>query len=171
MNNDAISTEQTDSLGEDTVLSSAEEVYPEIETPEENTSEKTDNIDETVQSASEYTGDTPSDNSIDKLLSEDMKALKEEFPELTELKSVAELQNPTRYAALRDLGLSPAEAYILTSRNRLRTNGRAHLVGGMPRTATTPKGSMSQSEMDVARELFSDISDAEIQKLFKKVTR
>ena len=59
---------------------------------------------------------------------EDVEALRGEFPELSEMESITELDNPMRYGMLRDLGLSPAEAYLATSKRRRGTDNRNHVA-------------------------------------------
>lgn len=103
------------------------------------------------------------------LMRQDAAALCAEFPELYGLRDVTELDNPMRYAALRDLGLSPSEAYLATARRERRDN-RAHL-GATPAIASAPRGTISDAEMAAARDTFPDMSDAEIRRLYKKVTK
>ena len=103
------------------------------------------------------------------LVREDVMALRAEFSELSSLTDVTELDNPLRYAALRDLGLSPREAYLATAtKQRSRTDNRAHLYSTPPRAVGG--ASMPEAELSAAREIFGDLSDAEIRKLYKKVT-
>lgn len=104
------------------------------------------------------------------LIAEDIASLKAEFPELGDLNSITELNNPLRYAALRDLGLSAAEAYMATAKRRAPDN-RSHLRSAHGRSASAPVGMMSQLELATARELFPDRSDAELQRLYKRVTK
>ena len=47
----------------------------------------------------------------------------------------------------------------------------AHLGGGVPKRVETPRGVMTKTEMREARELFEGLSDAEIHRLYKKVTQ
>lgn len=101
----------------------------------------------------------------------DLEELREEFPELATVDSVTELPNPIRYAALRDLGLSPGEAYLLSSRRKLAQNNRAHLTTGVPGAAKSPASRLSCREMEEMRELFGNISDSEIYSLYKRVTK
>ena len=61
------------------------------------------------------------------LAKEDVKILSEEFSELEGLSDITELENPLRYAALRDLGLTPTEAYLATTRRKRERDNRAHL--------------------------------------------
>ena len=107
---------------------------------------------------------------IAELLAEDVAELKEEFRELCDLNDITELANPLRYAALRDLGLTPKEAYLATTPPKQKDN-RAHLIGALPRAARSPITSMTQREWQEVRELFEDMSDGEIEKLYRKVTR
>ena len=100
----------------------------------------------------------------------DLAELKSLFPELAMLKSITMLDDPLRYGALRDLGLSPSEAYLATCKRR-RYDNRSHLTGLVPRSAAGSVYGMSASELESARELFGSLSDSEIQKLYKKVTR
>lgn len=102
------------------------------------------------------------------LAAEDLKALRSEFRELSGLTDICELDNPLRYAALRDLGLTPAEAYLATAKRQKKDN-RSHLYATRTVTAA-PQGSMSEAEMAAAREIFSGVSDAEIRKLYKRVS-
>lgn len=47
----------------------------------------------------------------------------------------------------------------------------SHLGGSIPRRVETPRGAMTKAEMREARELFHDLDDAEIHRLYKKVTQ
>ena len=108
----------------------------------------------------------------ERLANEDLLMLKEEFSELSEIKSIIELENPIRYGALRDLGLSPREAYLASSKpTQNKRDNRAHLEGSVPKGRSYPRGAISDSDMTMARELFEGISDAEIRKLYRKVTQ
>ena len=115
------------------------------------------------------TTEDPSGVDYEALAKEDLDQLKEEFPELSALSSITELDNPVRYGALRDLGLTPTEAYLATKRSA-RVDNRSHLR----QTKSVARGAaplMTEAEMNTARELFSEISDTEIRQLYKKVTK
>ena len=109
------------------------------------------------------------DNENPEELSEDIEELKKDFPEL-DISSITELDNPTRYAALRQLGLSVREAYLATAKRTVKSDSRAHLTDSYPRSAKAPVSTMTRSELREARELFSDLSDSQINQLYKKVT-
>ena len=102
---------------------------------------------------------------------QDLDELRVLFPHLKNTKSITEFDNPLRYAALRDLGLSPKEAYLATSEPIRKYDNRSHLRSSVPKSAAAPSGILTRSELEAARELFSGLSDGEIQKLYKKVSR
>ena len=47
----------------------------------------------------------------------------------------------------------------------------SHLTSSVPRAAKVPRGALSKSEMTELRELFGGLSDTEIQRLYKRVTK
>lgn len=112
------------------------------------------------------------------LAAEDIRELQKDFPELSGKESVAELDSPLRYAQLRDLGLSPKEAYLAIGGGRnagqepnfAHYDNRSHLRPSVPRTAARTEEGLSASEMESARDLFSGVSDAEIRRLYRRVT-
>lgn len=104
------------------------------------------------------------------LIASDVASLKAEFPELAGIRDVTDLNNPLRYAALRDLGLSPAEAYMATAKRNARDT-RSHLVSARGRSMAQDPCMMSQFELATARELFPGRSDSELQRLYKRVTK
>lgn len=104
------------------------------------------------------------------LIASDLDALRSEFPELRDITEITDLNNPLRYAALRDLGLSPAEAYMATAKRRSQDT-RSHLKSAHGRSAKAPVGMMTQYELASARELFPGLSDSDLQRLYKKVTK
>jgi hypothetical protein len=102
-------------------------------------------------------------------LDSDLDELREEFPELATRESVTELDNPTRYASLRELGLTPREAYLATAKRAPRQDTRSHLSDSFHGTKAAPLSQMTRGELLTARELFSDLSDGQIHELYKKV--
>jgi len=105
------------------------------------------------------------------LAESDAAALRQEFSELSTLGSITELSNPMRYAELRDLGLTPREAYLATREEIPRRNNRTHLTPQVPRAATVAAEGMTDRELSEARDLFSGLSDREIRRLYKKVIK
>ena len=87
------------------------------------------------------------------------------------LSEIGLITNRERYLALRKMGLTSREAYILTGKTTASEVSKSHLVSTVPSGASSPRGGMSGAEMEAARSLFEGLSDSEIQKLYKKVTR
>ena len=119
------------------------------------------------------TGDENTDDDYAALIENDLEILRNAIPGLEGLRDISELENPVRYGALRDLGLSPEEAFraTTTSQRRPKTDNRSHLRSSAPRAVHSPESNISYRELAIAREIFSGVSDTEIQRLYKKVTR
>ena len=113
--------------------------------------------------------DCGTDEDYARLEREDLHELSLIFPEVKGKRSITELKNPLRYAALRDLGLTPKEAYLATEGVRRAADNRGHIVSRVPASAGGASA-LSGKELSAARELFSGLSDREIQRLYKKVT-
>ena len=104
------------------------------------------------------------------LASADLSALKEEFAHLTSLCSLAELPDPGRYGELRELGLTPKEAYLAIGGTvRRASDNRAHLTSAVPRTSALGADLPTTEQMAEARRIFTDLSDEQIYRLYKKV--
>ena len=130
---------------------------------------------EAVEDIASEGAETPTDDAHEEidyeaLIASDVSTLKTEFPELRGIKDITDLENPLRYAALRDLGLTPEEAYLATSKRRVQDT-RAHLRSAHGRSAAASVGMMSQHELATARDLFPGLSDSEIQRLYKRVSK
>lgn len=123
-----------------------------------NESDKADGGDNAAGGAVDY----------DEIIRSDILELRSRFPELSGIEGITDLDNPIRYAELRDLGLSPREAYLATSERRQKPDTRRHLSSAVPKRAAMPAG-LSQSELSEARELFSGLSDAELNRLARRV--
>lgn len=50
-------------------------------------------------------------------------------------------------------------------------SNRAHLTSGVPRVARPPRGALTKSEIRELREIFTTLDDAEIARLYKRVTK
>ena len=155
----------------DTTYEASEDI---VITDEDAKSEQVHSVEDTrddiPESASNVEQDEDEGVDYESLIESDLAALKAEFPELKDIGGITELNNPLRYAALRDLGLSPIEAYMATAKRRTQDT-RSHLKSAHGRSAAAPAGMMSQYELASARELFPGMSDADLQRLYKKVTK
>ena len=113
-----------------------------------------------------------SDTSLIDTLEGDYDELTAEFPELLTLGDISKMEGAIRYGELRELGLSPREAYLATRKKVIReASARAHLTPVSPRAARRSGLTMPRAELKIAREIFVGLSDSEIETLYKKVTR
>lgn len=78
--------------------------------------------------------------------------------------------NVERYRELKALGLSTEEAYAATAKKRATRDSRAHLSSSIGRGASAPRSAMTEADLRSARDIFNGMSDAEIRRLYKKVT-
>lgn len=100
----------------------------------------------------------------------ELLSLAESFPEILAAENPDEVINLERYAELRTLGLTEREAYMATRRAVRREDNRAHLSPTVTKEARGPHSAMPEGELRACRELFIGMSDAEIRRLYKKVT-
>lgn len=108
----------------------------------------------------------------EQLIREDIRTLLKEFPELPENFEISELNNPVRFGALRDLGLSAKEAFLATGgAKRKAQDNRAHLTASVPRGAVSSLSPIPRGELNIARQLFSDMSEGELERLYRKVSQ
>ena len=111
-------------------------------------------------------GESPEDT-----LALELDALRADFPELAGVGSLSEIDGAIRYGELRELGLSPREAYLATRPRRTLQQSRAHLTSASPASRRAHAPAIPQRELRLARELFDGLSDTEIEALYKRVTR
>ena len=141
----------------------------EAEIPKDETESDNDTLTDEKVADDDHEGNTEQLD-YNEIAAEDLSMLKRSFPELKNLRDITELQNPIRYAALRDLGLTAEEAYLATNRRTSSYDNRAHLTPSVPGSASVNR-EMSRNDYDMACEIFSELSDAEIRKLYRKVTK
>lgn len=100
-------------------------------------------------------------------MNDDLEELKRQFPELASLSTTDELQNKEKYLRFRSLGLSPAEAYMALGGGRVRETPRP----ASPLSVKRRDEGIPERQLRMARELFSEMSDTEIQALYRRVTK
>lgn len=105
------------------------------------------------------------------VLGADIEELKATFPELGGMQNIDELADPVRFGALRDLGLTAKEAYLASGGKKRSYDNRTHLISSVPGGARSAVDGISRVELDMARDIFGSMSEGEIQKLYRKVTK
>ena len=105
------------------------------------------------------------------VLGADIEELKSTFPELGGMQNIDELADPVRFGALRDLGLTAKEAYLASGGKKRSYDNRTHLVSSVPGCARSAVDGISRAELDMARDIFGSMSETEIQRLYRKVTK
>lgn len=89
------------------------------------------------------------------------------FSELENLSDIERIREYEKYKHFRALGLSPKEAYLATG----EPQPKRRAAPTSPISVRRPGGAMPESELRMAREIFSDLSDREITILYRMVTK
>ena len=112
--------------------------------------------------------DAPSENPQDVIsYKQDLCELAGVFSELESLSDIEEIREYDKYKRFRDLGLSPKEAYLATG----EPQPKRRATPTSPISVRRPVSAMPESELRMAREIFSDLSDREITILYRMVTK
>ncbi len=144
---------------------------------EENAIEDTPEAEE--KSQTEISLEEEESPDYESLAKEDLNEIKRLFPDLAGLCDIRELDNVARFGELRDSGLSVKEAFMATNYNRLlaslaekaaRSDGKSHLRSAIPTVSAPPSESMSAEQLRSAREIFGNLTDKQIENLYKRVT-
>ena len=159
-------------MTEHEIMTEGEQLSEENPTPEqESTEEIPENVtqggenEEMPEDDGEYADGAEYGSECD-----DLTLLMADFPELRGLSEIESMRSYERYRALREVGLTPREAYLATTPKTKAPNTRSHLKAAPMHTAHRPTGGMTRTEIEMARRLFDGLSDGEIHKLYRKVT-
>ena len=117
---------------------------------------------------------------FEKKMQSDFAEIQREFPETRGLKSLREIENLARFGRFRDLGLSPKEAYAAANPDSVRKSvaaatkqqslneTKAHLKSAVPAGSKDDGIVISKKELQEWRDLFPNLTDKEISKLYKE---
>lgn len=117
---------------------------------------------------------------FEKKMQSDFAEIQREFPETRSLKSLREIENLAKFGRFRDLGLSPKEAYAAANPDSVRKSvaaatkqqslneTKAHLKSAVPAGSKDDGISISKKELREWRDLFPNLSDKEISRLYRE---
>ena len=97
----------------------------------------------------------------------DLRELQNQFPALRGIESITELRHPEEYLRFRSLGLTPREALLATGEHPTDTPRAPRVTS--PIAVRTRGERIPDYYLKMAREIFGNLSDKEIQALYKKV--
>lgn len=143
----------------------------ETEKTEAPIAEPTDGTEAEETDAPEHEAEEKGEIDYAKRLDEDLAQIREQFPSLHGIRDVTDLKDPLRFGALRDLGLTAKEAYLASGGKKRSYDNRTHLISSVPGGARSAVDGISRVELDMARDIFGSMSEGEIQKLYRKVTK
>ena len=110
----------------------------------------------------------------------DLVELQSAYPETKGYTDIRQIPNLKRFGELRDLGLSPKEAYSAANPDAIRNNvatavkkqslqdTKKHLHSAVPKGSRDTAPKMSRGELTMWRELFPELNDKELLKLYKQ---
>lgn len=116
----------------------------------------------------------------------DIEAIHEAFPETKKYKSLLDLPNKEKFAELMDdkrKNLSAVEAFAASHLDIVKAHNRApgknsnlngtkdHIKSNVPKGAKDTSTFISKSEMETYREMFPELSDQQIKKLYKSTNK
>ena len=117
---------------------------------------------------------------FEKKMKADLAELQSVYPETKKLTSITQVQNFAEFGKLRDMGLTPKQAYAAANPDGVRENVAAavkqqslnetkqHLQSAVPKKAKGDAITMTRKELLEWRDLFPDKSDKEIIALYKE---
>lgn len=117
---------------------------------------------------------------FEKKMLSDFAEIQREFPETRGLKSLREIENLAKFGRFRDLGLSPKEAYAAANPDSVRKSvaaatkqqslneTKAHLKSAVPAGSKDEGIAISKKELKEWRDLFPNLSDKEISRLYRE---
>lgn len=120
---------------------------------------------------------------FEKKMKADLEELQRFYPETKKLTSITQVQNFAEFGKLRDMGLTPKQAYAAANADGVRDSVAAavkqqslnetkqHLQSAVPKKAKGDSITITKSELAQWRDLFPDKSDKEILALYKSSLR
>ncbi len=142
-----------------------EEVAP---TPPEETSREQEPLADPMPEPGEEELPSPDYEAMER---EDVAELHRLFPHLEGIQTLNDLPDAHRFATLREAGLTVEEAFWATSHKMAQHppyDNRSHLLSGVPRRASGNPITMTPEELGAAKDLFGDLTEAEIRRLWAK---
>ena len=120
---------------------------------------------------------------FDRMIEKDIAAIRQAYPEMHDLSSVREFDDPKRFGELRDRGLSASEAFLVTNRAGLeaarkkqkeaaeaaaaKQAGKAHLTGDGGRSAQT-SDEVPPEVRKTMLGIYPDLSEKEMKRLYRQ---
>ena len=117
---------------------------------------------------------------FEKKMKADLEEIQREYPETRGLKSLTEIENLAKFGRFRDLGLSAKEAYAAANADSVRKSvaaatkqqslnaTKAHLRSAVPAGSKDDGITISRKELSAWRDLFPNLSDKQIVRLYKE---
>lgn len=122
-------------------------------------------------------GDKDTDVSYEEMAKNDLQEIKRLFPSFSGISHLGEIERASRFGEMREAGFSVEEAFMATNYEKVfasvikkarMANGKSHLTSTVPAASGSTDSGMTSEEMRAAKEMFSTLSEKEIQSLYKR---
>lgn len=117
----------------------------------------------------------------EKMMAEDLAEIKAQIPGAAKYKSPTEFPAFRRFGELRDLGLSPVEAFRASHPNdvaaavaataKATADSKGHMTSVVPKGAKDTTVSIPKDELEMYRDMYPEMSDKELTALYKRATK
>lgn len=116
---------------------------------------------------------------FEKKAAADLAELQKYYPETKSLNSIVQIENLAEFGRLRDLGLTPKQAYAAANPDGVKTHvaeavkqqslndTKKHLQSAVPKGSKDTSITMTKKELSEWRDMFPKLSDKEIAALYK----
>lgn len=117
------------------------------------------------------------DVSYEEMAQNDLQEIKRLFPSFSGISHLGEIERASRFGEMREAGFSVEEAFMATNYEKVfasvikkarMANGKSHLTSTIPAASGSTDSGMTSEEMRAAKEMFSTLSEKEIQALYKR---
>lgn len=116
---------------------------------------------------------------LEELMVEDLAAIKATYKVAEKFASVREFPGVEEFARMRYAGVSPEKAFaaahldlVVTEKTRQPVaDSKSHLRSSVPKGAKDTSVSIPSDELDLYHEMYPDMTDKQIEDLYKRVTK
>ena len=117
----------------------------------------------------------------EKMMAEDLAEIKAQIPGAAKYDSPVKFPHFRRFGELRDLGLSPVEAFrashpddvasSVAATAKASADSKAHMTSAVPKGAKDTSVTIPKGDLEMYREMFPKASDKELTALYRRATK
>lgn len=115
---------------------------------------------------------------LEQLMAEDLAIIKSKYKVAEQFASVRNFPGVVEFARMRDAGVSPEKAFaashldlIISEARQPVADSKSHLRSSVPKGAKDTGVSIPSDELDLYHEMYPDLTDKQLENLYKRVTK